>query len=193
MIRLNVKREASFIAGRLQVDNRNKIAKATIRALNRAIDKAQTEANKAIRERYNLKARSVRQAFQKIRAHRNQAVYAAELRVSGAPIRLVEFGARWSGMKQPVGATVQVLKGGPRKAVRTAFIATMKSGHRGVFVRSGRMGRNRNPRAERISELVGISIPRAFAARVVREATGKAAREMFGRTFEQQLKFLSGA
>lgn len=192
MITVSVKREAGFIASRIAVDAKAKVSRATIRALNRAIDKAQTEANKAIRERYNLKARAVRQAFSKMRAHKNQSFYTAELRVRGSNIPLIEFAAQWAGVKTPVGASVKVLRGGPRKRIRGAFIAQMNSGYRGVFERSGRMGRQKNPRLERIAELVGISIPRSFASKVVRQATDQAARDMFARVFEQQLRFGGG-
>ncbi|OGT01092.1 MAG: hypothetical protein A3K04_08185 [Gallionellales bacterium RBG_16_56_9] len=38
----------------------------------------------------------------------------------------------------------------------------MQSGHKGVFVRSGKFGRRGNPKLERIQELTGPSVPQMF-------------------------------
>jgi len=65
MITMGVRREADFITARIEADVRGKIGKATVRALNRAIDTAQTIANRKIRERYNVKAAAVRKADRK--------------------------------------------------------------------------------------------------------------------------------
>jgi DNA-binding protein len=191
MITVGVKREANFAIARIEAVHRDKIGKATVRALNRAIDTAQTIANRKIRERYNVKAAVVRKAMKKKRAHLGQAYAVAELEITGYRIPLMAFGASWTRKMQP-GASFRVLKGGGRKSVRGAFIATMKSGHRGVFRRSGKFGRNKNPKLEKIAEMYSVSLPQQFRNRVVQVAVRLATREAFSKNFAQQLKYLSG-
>ena len=63
MIRTVVRRESDFVIARIESVHHDKIGKANIRALNRAIDTAQTVANRKIRERYNVKAAAIRKAL----------------------------------------------------------------------------------------------------------------------------------
>jgi len=163
--------------------------KAAVNALNRALDQSATEASRQIRARYNLKASAVSAAMKKKRASlRGNQLYAV-LSINGARIPLVEFEARWA-RNQP-GATVQVLKGGARKTVLHAFIATMKSGHQGVFTRQTKAGTwsKRLP----IRELYSISIPQAFLNKTVQDAVKKMANDSFVKNFQQQLKYLGAA
>jgi hypothetical protein len=186
MITMGVRREADFITARIEADVRGKIGKATVRALNRAIDTAQTIANRKIRERYNVKAAAVRKAFKKKRAHGKQSYAVAELEISGVRIPLIEFGASWSRKMRP-GASVRVLKGGSRKRIAGAFIGVHgATGTRQVFVRFGKA-------PHEIRSLRSISVPQQFTHKAVLTAVQEATREAFSKNFAQQLKFLSGA
>jgi hypothetical protein len=185
MIGVEVRSDFKRVIAEFDARHAGVIDKATIRALNRALDKAQTEANSRIRDRYNVKAGVVRKAMKKIRAHRAQAYAFARLSIEGARIPLIEFGATWT-RGQKVGASVKVLKAGGRKRIPGAFIGVHGyTGARQVFVRRGR---ERYP----IKSLRSVSVPQQFANKVVREAVDVAVRESFDKNFRQQLKFLSG-
>lgn len=164
----------------------SKVEKATIRALNRAVDQSQTEANRRIRDRYNVKANVVAKAMKKRYASGRGVSLFSELRVQGARIPLIEFSAserRVRSAKGPRrGVTVRVMRGGQRKIVKGGFIATARGG-RGIFKRKGRA---RYP----IEYLRSVSIPRAFMNDAVIAAVKKIAGASFVRNFEQQVRFL---
>lgn len=186
MITVGVRREAKFTLARFELDHREKISKANVRALNRAINTAQTVANRKIRERYNVKAAAVRKAIKKKYAHVKQVYAVAELWIRGARIPLIEFGAKWSRKMKP-GASVKVLRQGARKRIRGAFIGVHgHTGARQVFVRTTK---DRYP----IKSLRSVSIPQQFAQKSVLAAVRVATRESYSKNFAQQLKFLSGA
>jgi hypothetical protein len=186
MIRTVVRRESDFIIARIESVTRDKIGKANIRALNRAIDTAQTVANRKIRERYNVKAAAIRKAFKKKRASRRQAYAVAELEISGVRIPLIEFAANWNRKMRP-GASVRVLREGGRKRIPGAFIGVHgASGARQVFIRTTK---DRYP----IKALRSVSVPQQFTHRAVLKAVQEATREAYSKNFAQQLKYLSGA
>ena len=100
------------------------------RSINRAAKSARTAMTKAVREDVGLTAKVVRDAivFTPARAGRDPR---AKLTISKKRIPLIKFKAR-----QLKRAGVKAnLKGGAR-TYPGAFIATMRSGHRGVFKRT---------------------------------------------------------
>lgn len=175
--------------------------KATVRALNRAGDQSVTAASREIRRVYNLSAGAAKSQI-KVRDRARKGKPSFTIRIFGKRIPLIEFSAR----QTRAGVTVAVKKGA-RKLIPHAFIATMKSGHRGVFVRSFgsgaisgrhlfRFGRGSRIRPAfdpdlPIAELKTLSVPRMFLEKTVRSAVSRIAMESFRRNFEQQIKFLS--
>jgi hypothetical protein len=121
----------------------------------------------------------------------------ARMATSLKRIPLIKFGARGPEPSRGKGRGVSYKLGGQGKQrVPNAFIATMPSGHRGVFVRAmgahgplqGSLARlaksgGRLP----IRELAGPSLGHVFA-RYRPEAQGIAA-EFFDRNFARELKF----
>jgi len=179
---VNMRKSAQSIARELGRFQQAVKDKATVRALNRALDTAQTVANQGIRNRYNIKAQAARKSMKKHRAWAGQL--RAALEVGGRKIPLIEFSARWS--RRQVGATVQILRAGGRKTVRGAWIGTHGStGARQVF---RRIGRERYP----IVSLRSVSVPQAFANRAVIRAIDLAVVESFEKNFEHQLRYLTG-
>lgn len=158
--------------------------KATVRALNRALDQTATATSREIRKVYNVKHRAVMKALKKLRAYKGKPT--ATLSISGARIPLIEFGARWT-RKTKVGASVQVKVAGGRKRIKGAFIGVHgHTGHRQVFVRT-------TPKQYPIKTLRSISVPQAFSAEAVIAAIRAVAVDSFTRNFEQQLRFLGRA
>ncbi|WP_080436323.1 hypothetical protein [Burkholderia ubonensis] len=89
-----------------------------------------TGASREIRAAgYNLKAGTIRKTLSATRA--TPARLIAALTATGRPIPLINYGAR----QTTKGVTVRVKNGS--KTLRHAFIATMASGHIGVFERVG--------------------------------------------------------
>lgn len=150
---------------------------AAVRALNRTGAAVRTEAVRQIRGRYNLRAGTVRDQIRIVRASRQRLT--VDVIASGAPIPLVEFGAR----QTKKGVTVRVTK--QRKLVKGVFIARMKSGKVGVFER---LGKARLP----IRELFSISLPRTFTQRQILAALQKVAAERFNLEFQRDLAYRLG-
>lgn len=110
-------------------------------ALKRALRKAgatalrdmRGEASKRIRQRKRIKASYIRKAMTLRRptgGDINSMVWALD--VSGAPVPLIAYPNR----QTKKGVVVEVNRG-KRTLVKGSFVATMKSGHKGVFRRRG--------------------------------------------------------
>lgn len=162
--------------------------KAVQRALNKTAITARAQAARSIRDAgYGLKVGTIKGAFSIRRA--TQADFKAILTATGKPIPLINYSARQTAR----GVTVSVKNG--RKLIAHAFIATMSSGHEGVFIRVD----NRHKRVIRngkvyysglpIKELFGPSVPSAFANAAVQDALKTAIEERFPVVLKQELKF----
>lgn len=121
---------------------------AIARALNRSATSANVVMVRAIAQDLGLKQGDVKDRIA-IRSA-SPSDLRAQLIATGARIPLIKFNAR-----ERLGRGVTARLPGGRGQYPSAFIATMRSGHRGVFVRKGR------PRLP-IAELFGPSIPRVF-------------------------------
>lgn len=130
---------------RFEVDSRQLNAlddRRLSRAIGRAVAKAgstalrdmRSEATKRIRQRKRLKAGIVGKSF-RLRRPKGTSIDGLEfgLDVSGKPVSLLAYPHR----RTKRGVSVEVNRG-KRTNIRGAFIATMKSGHDGIFVRRGK-------------------------------------------------------
>ncbi len=165
--------------------------KAIARALNKTATTARVEAARNIRDAgYGLKVGKIKDALSIRRATGEELT--AVLRSTGQPIPLINYGARQTAK----GVSVNVKNG--RKVIPHAFVATMRSGHTGVFIRTGKphLKQSRNAKAGKrtdnlpIDELFGPSIPSAFANDVVQDAVADAIEERFPVVLRQELKYL---
>lgn len=125
-------------------------------AINRTIDRVYTQAVRAITANIPVKATRVRKSMVKRKAR--PASLAGEIVIKGRRLPLYDFKSREvaGGVRYNMGAYgVRTVEG--------AFIATMPSGHTGVWVRYGRMvagfRRSRHKHYQKIRELFGPSIP----------------------------------
>src|SRR4051812_44359092 len=108
---------------------------ATARALNRSIASARTAMVRAVAQDMGLKVAGVRERsflYEAAPGHLE-----ASLRFSLKRMPLIEFGAKGPVPSRGRGRGVTYRLGGATKRASNAFIATMASGHRGVFQRVG--------------------------------------------------------
>jgi hypothetical protein len=177
VIRIDVRTNARQIASQVRLDA-TEMRTATMRALNRAADGTRVDAGRKIRETYNVTNKVLQPAFYVRKATRD--FLTAVVGASGRPMRLIGFGAR------QVAAGVSVaIKRGSRKVLRGAFIARMKSGHTGVFMRRGA---KRLP----VDEKYTVSVPGMLGARQIEGAIRAAALARFDKAMDQNVRFLVG-
>lgn len=165
--------------------------RATVLALNRSIDRAYTEAAREARAAgYNMRISDIKALLRRTRA--SAASQIATLTASGRPVPLIKYGARQTSR----GVTVQVLNG--RKLIPGAFIATMPSGHTGVYVRDANAKHKKVKRAGHTSwhalpirELFGPSVPDMFVNYQVSESIMDLIDAEFTKRFEHELTRLS--
>lgn len=104
-------------------------AKVCSRAINDTLAGVKTDASSEIRAVLTLKKSAVDATFKITKA--TQAKLSGLFQSTGSPVPLIEYGAR----QTKAGVSVQVKRGSSRSVITGAFIATMKSGHKGVFWR----------------------------------------------------------
>lgn len=130
--------------------------KAIARAINRSVVTTRAVLARDISGDTGLKVSAVKEQLKVTDAQPDRLI--AQIRVSGKPIPLIDFKAR----QTRTGVTAR-LPG--TKRYQGAFIARMKSGHRGVFKRVPN-GKRRGPKPHRsqlpIYELHGPSLPKVF-------------------------------
>lgn len=130
---------------------------AITRALNRSAASGKTVMVRAMAQDVGMKVGDVRETVT-VREARPDRLEAAIV-ASGKRIPLVKFSAKGPEPSRGRGRGVSYRIGKVRRTNPHAFIATMKSGHRGVFMRTGRA---RLP----ITELHGPSLPLVFKKQI---------------------------
>jgi len=152
-----------------------------------ALRAMKAEASRQIRERKAIKAGRVSKALSTISPRVGDPLVWT-LKASSTPLPLIAFGARQTKR----GVSIVAARG-TRTVLPGTFIATMpRSGHTGVFERTGSYGRvptkpsKRNPKTlETIQELKGGSIADTF--REVSPAVAEKGRQVFTATFRRLL------
>lgn len=182
---LNVTSNIREASARFAVLRRGVEDAATVSALNRTGTTVRAAASREIRNEYKLSAASVREQLKVIRASRSNLE--VRVRATGRRIGLIDFNARQTRQ----GVTVQIKTGGGRKLIRSAFLATMKSGHLGVFSRGRYAGGKFVPGRSRlpITELTSLSLPKAFSNQKVMKQLVTLATETFIKNFQHELAF----
>ena len=137
-----------------------KFPQAMRRSLKKAGIAATTEMSRLVSAEMGLPVRRV-----KAEIKTTSDDVSATLKVRGYRIPLIDFKARGPEPSRGRGRGVSYALASGRGRLPHAFIATMPSGHRGVFQRTGKFGRiNRFGRRglERIAEKFGPSIAAVF-------------------------------
>lgn len=164
---------------------------AVVRALNKTMDRVKVRAAREVRDAgYKLKISDIKKAIRINRATSGRL--RADAVASGRPIPLMQYGAK---DVKPNGVSVDVLNG--RKVVAKAFIATMPSGHTGVYIRQPNAAHKRVVKGGKVQwsalpirELYGPSIPDALANKAVADAIVQLISERFPVILEHEHSFL---
>jgi hypothetical protein len=165
-----------------------KATRALVRAMNRALTSGRTLMVQRIAADTGLRSGDIKKAF----TQRDARAESLEARIGVGlkRIPLISFNARGQEPSRGKGRGVSYrLKGGSGR-IANAFIATMRSGHRGVFVRVGNAAR-RGPAPNRsqlpIRELFGPSLGHVFAK--YRPEGVARVREAFAKNFASEMSF----
>lgn len=110
---------------------KKQIPKITERSLNRTMRGVKTDASKEIRKEVTAKKKDVDRTMRVIKASAKKGVLSTALVATGKPLPL----ARYKVRQLKGGVKVSVRKDTPGEIVPHSFIATMKTGHRGMFQR----------------------------------------------------------
>lgn len=163
--------------------------KAGVRALNKVAAQAKTAASREIRAAgYNMRAAKIKASITIRPASAGNPV--ATIRCTGRPTPLIEFSAR----ETRSGVSVSVKNG--RKTINDAFIATMPSGHKGVFVRVGSGHKKVMSRGKAvwhglpIKELYGPSTSDAFGNDIVQQALVRLIKDKYPAILAHEIEFL---
>lgn len=125
---------ADFIATEVKEWNRV-TKKATVAAMNKAAQQGRSEASRQIRQIYNVQAKGLNKkdryghkllGYKRAKTHKDSSSIVARGR--GIPLKY------FSSRQTKKGVSVSVKKG-KRSVIGGTFIATMSSGHKGVYVR----------------------------------------------------------
>lgn len=185
----------------------NKVRLAANAALNRVSGKAKTETGRMIRQDYNIKAQRLNQYLRlSVKAAGN--VIQAVISGRGKGLALAYFDARQAGKfivsvgrgkdrKRYLGqrygrgyagnVSVLVKRGGGRKTVtgdygNRPFLQRMRSGHIGVWIRTGK---GRKP----IEQLLGPGVGGLFGSRRIMDATKQIINSRWKPEFNHQLDY----
>jgi hypothetical protein len=128
MVKVSVEQAVQAIRKEFRDLTNDEFQLGVARAINHTLAKVRTASSKEIRQVYNISAKDIRQAISITKASRSNMT--GFVIAKGKPIPLKAFKPRQT--KQGVSV---VIKKGKRDLIRSAFLATMKSGHQGVFAR----------------------------------------------------------
>lgn len=131
-VRIQVQTDYASLQHFLTATSEEAVWRAGLKAGNDTLRNLRTEAGRRVRAQRRLKAKRVREALRLFPANSRKGARVRlrwRMGVSGKPVPLYAYGARET--KRGVSVNVS----GRRKIVGGAFIATMPSGHTGVFER----------------------------------------------------------
>jgi hypothetical protein len=171
---------------------RQKAPVAQVRALNRAIASANVAMVRVIAGDLGVKQGPVRDRLRIELA--TPARFRARIYANAKRIPLIDLGAKGPEPSRGRGRGVTFKGASGRSTIPNAFIATMKSGHRGVFERAPGRGRRGAPPMRSqlpIRELFGPSIWKVFTKY---EAIGLArGREQLIKNLQSEFRFVLAA
>lgn len=170
---------------------KKQVPRAAARALNRTGEEVRTQVvrdlSKEMGKETGLSVSGFRKSIAQKKATQQRLV--TELVASGRPLPLMRFGAkqRLIEVKHTKRSLVPVYEvsakaWGKRKTYKGAFIATLRSGRKGVFIRTSK---KRLP----IKELYGPSIPQTFIDEKIIKGMERHAGRVWPKNFQRELNY----
>lgn len=160
---------------------KNGASRAIARAINKTLDGIKTDASVEIRIIVTARKKDVDRTFSLSRATATRPQ--GSFRSTGRPLPLIAYSVR----QTKKGVSIQVRRDRPRKVIPHAFIATMKTGHRGAFWRQKVNGRivGRLP----IEELSGPRVPDILSNEPVMVNVLASARERIDKNMAHEIDY----
>jgi hypothetical protein len=156
---------------------KKKFPSAIRRAVSRTTTSVRTAASKAILADTALPSKTIKD---QVKVTLSTEAGGAKIEVSGGRIPLIDFSARGPEPSRGKGRGVSYRLPGGRTRIPNAFIATMRSGHRGVFIRTGKA---RTP----ILEQFGVSLVHVFEKLLPQLAD--TAREALAKNLKHEISY----
>ncbi len=165
------------------------------RSINKTLDGVKTDASTEIRAVITAKKSMVDKTFKTMKS--TPKFLSARFESRGRPLPLIEYSARQTAK----GVSVQVKRQEARKVIAGTFIATMKSGHKGVFWREWhaaerkpkdkRMAYSKLPKRYRlpIEQRFGPRVPDILENMPVMNAVLSKADDRLHKNIEHELSF----
>ena len=151
---------------------------ATSRAINKTSQSAKSAAVKLIAKDMGIKQKDIRTSITLLKASRIKLQ--AVVQAGGKRLPIIKLDPH--ATQDSVGVSYKG-QNGQRKQIAGAFIATMKTGHRGIYKRVP--GAKRFP----IIELRGPSIPYVFAQAKITQALEESVKNRWPVLFEHEVQY----
>lgn len=179
MIKINVDTsQIESLIQRLNVYNPEARAKAIGRGVSKVAKSGGVAATRQIAKEYAVKKTVVAKRFAVRMRGKQLAELVAKSRTSkSSRIPVLDFGAK----QLKSGVTFRIAKGGKRQKLKHAFIATMASGHQGVFQREygGRT----------IKEVMGIDLTQMLTGKRVAPEVVRRINEQLPKVMRHELEW----
>jgi hypothetical protein len=160
------------------------VALATMRALNRAIITTRADVSSRLNKETGVRVKVIKKRLLVIPPKIDNLE--ATLRISGIPVPAVEYRAK----QTPTGVAFGT--GSSRVFLKGAFLATMKTGHRGVYSRSrpsrSRKGKPRSSPALPIFERFGPPLSTVALRSAILEASQTVGEEAFRKNLAHEMQ-----
>lgn len=176
--------------------------RAYTNAINRGLSRVKTAAWRGIKQVYTVQASALNKATSTTIQKASMGNLAGFVRFAGYKIPLYKFkvSPRQPGSNKLVRASVK--KGGGA-VFESAFIAAMKSGHVGVFERTGeqgiksRMAKSKTPggtlHTEKLEEIMGLSAAQMAGQETVSRQVQEEAQQLVNERLEHEIdRLLNG-
>lgn len=180
------------------------INKAVRGAMSRSVSHLRAANVKAIRDRYAIAAANVRANENVTVRYTYQNGVQATVNFAGQKIPLFRFdgaspktpawdgaslvqaivSGRWRTVHPGLPASGHVLKSTSPRRFQSAFVATMKTGHTGIFQRTGGVT---SSGGDELDEFYGPSIPQMLGSEAVEERLAKETMEQFDQRLEHEV------
>lgn len=172
-------------------DIKDGLPRVLTRVLNRSLGEVHTLVKRGVAADTGLPVGEVDKSLEEFKATHSNLV--ARLVVTGRRIPLITFKARGPEPSRGRGRGVTYSIGrNARTRVESGFIATMKSGHRGVFARLSGQGPATGLRVGRlpIVELKGPSLPRVLTNQWIAQGWDTRGQEIVEKNLDHEVAYL---